>query len=50
MNMNNMNIPTETFRIADFPGLPGIPAILYGKPSDKVYLYLHGKYGRKEEA
>jgi len=35
---------TETLRIA------GIPAVLYGETSDKIVLYLHGKYGRKEEA
>ncbi|MBQ8400702.1 MAG: hypothetical protein IJX14_02115, partial [Clostridia bacterium] len=45
-----MNIKTETFRIADISGTAGIPAVLYGEPSDKVYLYLHGKHGRKEEA
>ena len=28
----------------------GIPAVLYGEASDKIVLYLHGKYGRKEEA
>ena len=27
-----------------------IPAILYGSASDKLYLYVHGKYSRKEEA
>lgn len=27
-----------------------IPAILYGEPSEKGYLYLHGKQGCKEEA
>ncbi len=27
-----------------------IPAILWGKPSEKVYLYVHGKAGCKEEA
>lgn len=30
--------------------LAGIPAILYGSRSRKVYLYLHGKNGCKEEA
>ena len=29
--------------------LSGIPAILYGTPSESVYLFLHGKMGRKEE-
>ncbi|MEE8758645.1 MAG: alpha/beta hydrolase [Bifidobacterium sp.] len=28
----------------------GIPAILYGKPSARAYLFVHGQYGRKEEA
>ena len=28
----------------------GIPAVLYGKRSRKVYLYVHGKNGCKEEA
>jgi len=28
----------------------GIPAILYGEPSKKAYLFIHGKGGRKEEA
>lgn len=27
-----------------------IPAILYGSASDKLYLYIHGKHARKEEA
>lgn len=26
------------------------PAIIYGDPSDKVYLFVHGQNGRKEEA
>lgn len=30
--------------------LAGVPAILYGKRSRKVYLYIHGKNGCKEEA
>lgn len=30
--------------------LAGIPAILYGSRSRKVYLYVHGKNGCKEEA
>lgn len=30
--------------------LAGIPAILYGDLCDKVYLFLHGKCGCKEEA
>ena len=28
----------------------GIPAILWGKPSKKVYIYVHGKMSRKEYA
>lgn len=28
----------------------GIPAVLYGNPSGKVYLFVHGKLGFKEEA
>ena len=28
----------------------GIPAILYGSNSDKVYLFVHGKMSNKEEA
>jgi len=35
---------TENLRIN------GIPAVLYGEASEKIVLYLHGKYGRKEEA
>ena len=27
-----------------------IPAIIWGKPSDKVYLYVHGKMSCKEVA
>jgi len=34
----------------EFLHINGIPAVLYGEPSDKILLYLHGKYGRKEEA
>ena len=30
--------------------LAGVPAVLYGERSRKVYLYLHGKNGCKEEA
>ncbi|MDF3002337.1 MAG: arg [Bacillota bacterium] len=30
--------------------IQGIPAIIYGAPSDKLYLYVHGKSGYKEEA
>ena len=28
----------------------GIPAILYGDPAGRGYLFLHGQMGRKEEA
>ena len=56
-----MNIKTEYLRIGGIPksatpgcqSLPGnetIPAVLYGEPSDKVYLFLHGKNGSKEDA
>jgi pimeloyl-ACP methyl ester carboxylesterase len=30
--------------------IQGIPAILFGEPSDKVFLYVHGQSGNKEEA
>ena len=30
--------------------IQGIPAVLYGQHSDKIYLFLHGKCGYKEEA
>ena len=39
-----MTISTKRFEIG------GIPAILYGEPGDKAYLFLHGKCGCKEEA
>ena len=28
----------------------GIPTVLYGEQSEKIYLYIHGKHGYKEEA
>ena len=28
----------------------GIPAVLWGEPSDKIYIYVHGKQGYKEYA
>ena len=28
----------------------GIPALLWGRPSDRAYLYVHGKLSRKEHA
>lgn len=34
----------ETFKIHD------IPTVVYGEPSDKVFLFVHGKNGQKEEA
>lgn len=37
--MDTVNMKIET-----------IPAVLYGKPSDNVYLFVHGKNGCKEEA
>ena len=30
--------------------IAGIPALLYGPPSDKAFLFVHGRYSRKEEA
>lgn len=30
--------------------IAGIPALTYGTPSDKAFLYVHGRYSRKEEA
>lgn len=30
--------------------ITGIPALLIGEPSERLYLYVHGKMGRKEEA
>lgn len=30
--------------------ISGIPAILWGKPSRKIYIYVHGKLSRKEYA
>ena len=28
----------------------GIPAVRWGGPSDKIYIYVHGKHGYKEYA
>ena len=28
----------------------GIPALIYGASSDKAFLYVHGRYSKKEEA
>ena len=41
-----INVIKKQFIIA----AKGIPAIIYGEPSDKLYLYIHGKSGKKEEA
>lgn len=30
--------------------IQGIPAIIYGEPSQKVFLFIHGKHGSKEDA
>mgnify|MGYP006949719393 FL=1 len=30
--------------------IDSIPAIIWGKNSSKVYIYVHGKMGNKEEA
>lgn len=30
--------------------IAGIPALLVGEPSERLYLYVHGKMGCKEEA
>ena len=30
--------------------IEGIPAILWGKPSQKIYIHIHGKHSRKEYA
>ena len=30
--------------------IEGIPAILWGNPSDKIYIHVHGKMSRKEYA
>ena len=30
--------------------IDGIPALVWGKPSEKIYLHVHGKMGRKEYA
>lgn len=30
--------------------IKGIPTIVFGEPSNKVYIYVHGKMGEKEEA
>ncbi len=34
----------------EFFDISGIPAALYGKRSDKVFLFVHGQFGCKEEA
>ena len=35
---------------AEQVSIGGIPAILYGDPAERGYLFLHGQMGRKEEA
>lgn len=56
-----MHIKTEYLRIGGIParatpgcqnlaGTGSLPAVLYGERSDRVYLYLHGRHGCKEEA
>ena len=30
--------------------IDGIPAVLWGDPTDKVFIFVHGKMGRKEDA
>ena len=34
----------EKFAVED------IPSVLWGEPSDKIYIYVHGKQGYKEYA
>lgn len=34
----------------EFFEIQAIPAVLYGDPAEKVYLFIHGKHGNKEEA
>lgn len=36
--------------IQQFLRIGGIPAILWGRPSDRVYIHVHGKQSRKEYA
>lgn len=36
--------------VETFFAVEGIPAVLYGDDSDKVYIFVHGKSGKKEEA
>ena len=42
-----MSMSTEQ---KNFLEIEGIPAVLYGEPSDRVWLFVHGKCGCKEEA
>ena len=30
--------------------IKGVPALVWGEPADRLYLYIHGKLGCKEEA
>ena len=39
-----MAMKTETLKIGR------IPAIIWGEPADRLYIYIHGKMGYKEEA
>lgn len=41
---NFLNMKTERIQIGT------IPAVVYGEPGDRGYLFLHGQMGRKEEA
>lgn len=36
--------------ISEYFDIGGIPAVLYGERADKVWLFVHGKCGNKEEA
>jgi pimeloyl-ACP methyl ester carboxylesterase len=45
-----LNIETEKTMTQTNFSIEGIPAVLYGEPGDRVYLFLHGKMGYKEEA
>lgn len=36
--------------ISEYFDLCGIPAVLYGERTDKIWLYVHGRCGNKEEA
>lgn len=36
--------------VSEYFDIRGIPAVLYGERADKVWLFVHGKCGNKEEA